>query len=224
MDGSNNNEIPRPARVHQSGTKQNLIYSLLINTAEICKYEVNRIEQDSHCMWPFAGRSSSKTIDRLLEDHGAYELLDFIITQLSRHPFLAFGMSMCVLSCALPFIVFMVFAIATVLMTFTGFVIIEGKFQQQIETFAKSEPKCIICFCSGSLTATGTLITIASALLFGFLGAVILFFLFFGFVMLAGYFGLMQIYDIVDYPGKRRAFVSYLRRNGRDAPENRVNE
>lgn len=42
--------------------------------------------------------------------------------------------------------------------------------------------------------------------------------------MLAGYFGLMQIYDIIDYPGKRRAFVSYLRRNGRDAPENRFNE
>lgn len=72
----------------------------------------------------------------MLEDYGAYEILDFIITQLSRHPFLAFGMSICVLSCALPFIVFMVFAIATVIMTFTGFVIIEGK--QSIQFYASN--------------------------------------------------------------------------------------
>lgn len=58
---------------------------------------------------------------------------------------------------------------------------------------------------------TGTLITMASALLFSFLGAVILFFLFFGFVMMAGYFGLVQIYELVDYPSKRRAFINYFR-------------
>lgn len=51
----------------------------------------------------------------------------------------------------------------------------------------------------------------ASALLFGFLGAVILFFLFFGFLMLAGYFGLVQIYELLDYPSKRRAVVNYFR-------------
>lgn len=65
-------------------------------------------------------------MDNLLEDYGVYEILDYIVTQLSKHPFIAFGMSICVLSCALPFIIFMVFAIATVIMTFTGFVIIEG--------------------------------------------------------------------------------------------------
>lgn len=105
-DGGNHYEAPN--RVHQSETKQNLVYSLLINTAEVWRY-------------------SSKTIDRLFEDYGVYEILDFVITQLSRHPFLAFGMSICVLACALPFVVFMVFAIATVIMTFTGFVIIEGE-------------------------------------------------------------------------------------------------
>lgn len=68
-------------------------------------------------------------------------------------------------------------------------------------------------------STTGTLITLASALLFGFLGSVILFFLFFGFFLLAGYFGLMQIYEIVDYPGKRQAIVNYIRRNGRDAQQ-----
>lgn len=57
----------------------------------------------------------------------------------------------------------------------------------------------------------GTLITIASALLFGFLGAVIIFFLCFGFVLLAGYFGLVQVYEIIGYPQKRRAVIEYIR-------------
>lgn len=96
----------------------------------MCKFDKRlaiRTEKRSQPLsFPIAGRSSSKVIDGMLEDYGAYEILDFIITQLSRHPFLAFSMSICVLSCALPFIVFMVFAIATVIMTFTGFVIIEG--------------------------------------------------------------------------------------------------
>lgn len=52
----------------------------------------------------------------------------------------------------------------------------------------------------------------ASALLFGFLGAVVLFFFFFGFVMMAGYFGLVQIYELIDYPSKRRAVANYFRR------------
>lgn len=63
----------------------------------------------------------------MLEDYGAYEIIDFVVQHLTRHPFIAFGMLICVLSCALPFIIFMVFAIATVVMTFTGFVIIEGQ-------------------------------------------------------------------------------------------------
>lgn len=58
---------------------------------------------------------------------------------------------------------------------------------------------------------SGTLITLASALLFGFLGAVVIFFLFFTFVMMAGYFGLVQIYELVDYPNRRRALLQYFR-------------
>jgi len=151
------------SKVHQSEANKKWVHNFLINISK---------------MW----RNSTKSFDRTLDDYGVYEILDTIVQQLARHPFLAFGMSICILSCALPFIIFMVFAIATVIMTFTGFVIIEG-----------------------------TLITIASALLFGFLGAVILFFLFFGFVFMAGYFGLLQIYEIIDYPNKRRVVVNYLR-------------
>lgn len=78
-------------------------------------------------IFKFSGQNCSGSLDQTLEQYGAYEVIDYIVQHLSRHPFLAFGMSMCVLSCALPFIIFMVFAIATVIMTFTGFVIIEGQ-------------------------------------------------------------------------------------------------
>jgi len=117
-------------------------------------------------MW----RHSTKSVDRTLDEMGAYELLDSIVQQLARHPFLAFGMSMFFLSFALPFIIFMIFAIATVIMTFTGFVIIES-------------------------------------LLFSFLGAVLMFFLFFGFVLISGYFGILQIYELIDYPNKKARYL-----------------
>lgn len=68
----------------------------------------------------------------------------------------------------------------------------------------------MVCF-KFRLSFTGTLITLASALLFGFLGAIVLFFLFFGFVMMAGYFGLVQIYEMVDYPNRRNAILQYFR-------------
>lgn len=79
--------------------------------------------------------------------------------------------------------------------------------------------KLITCLCSTELNSIrfihifklGTLITMASALLFGFLGAVILFFLFFGFFMMSGYFGLVKICELFDYPNKQRAVVQYFR-------------
>lgn len=89
--------------------------------------------QNRHCnLWriiEFTGRNGTSSFDLTLEQYGVYEIIDWIVQHLSRHPFLAFGMSMCVLSCALPFIIFMIFAIATVIMTFTSFVIIEGQWR-----------------------------------------------------------------------------------------------
>ncbi|KAG4078269.1 hypothetical protein HA402_012979 [Bradysia odoriphaga] len=114
--------------------------------------------------------SAFDTIDEILENIGAYVFLDTIAKQLAKHPFLAFGISALIISITLPFIIFLIFAIATVIMTFFGFVIVEG-----------------------------TLITIASVLLFGFLGSVVILFVLFGSVLLAGYFGFMQIYDLI-YP------------------------
>lgn len=79
---------------------------------------------DINCI--FLGRTTTERIEKCLDDIGAYVLLDNIARHLARHPYLALGVSAGILSFALPFIIFMVFAIATVIMTFTGFIIIEG--------------------------------------------------------------------------------------------------
>lgn len=73
-----------------------------------------------------SGRSSTESVDQILDDLGAYVVLDSVAKKLARHPFLAFGLSAAFLSITLPFIVFMMFTIVTVMMTFTGFVIVEG--------------------------------------------------------------------------------------------------
>ena len=91
------------------------------------------------------GRNSSKSIDRVLDDYGAYEAIDMIVQQLARHPFLAFGMSICILAMTLPFIIFMIFAITTVIMTFTGFVIIEGRSEWLRIDFERVWPQEIPC-------------------------------------------------------------------------------
>lgn len=87
----------------------------------------------------FEGRATIESIDQILDDFGAYVFLDKIAKQLAKHPFLAFGASALIISITLPFIIFLIFAIATVILTFFGFVIVEGRkrkqneFSQQIE-------------------------------------------------------------------------------------------
>lgn len=71
----------------------------------------------------------------MLEDLGAYLFLDRIAKQLARHPFLAFGASALIISITLPFIIFLIFAIATVILTFFGFVIVEGKKKKPKENY-----------------------------------------------------------------------------------------
>lgn len=142
----------------------------------------------------FIGRLITERMDQTLEDIGAYILLDNIARHLARHPYLALGVSAGILSFALPFIIFMVFAIATVILTFTGFVIVEG-FVSLNDLYVY-----FLIDVTNFLFLLGTLITMASVLLFGFLGVVLLVSLFFGIVVLAGYFGFIHVYDMLRPP------------------------
>lgn len=119
--------------MHSYENGKNWVHNLLINVSKACKFSISIhiqifVKCNAEKLLLEIGRNSTKSIDRILDDYGAYEIMDYVVQQLSKHPFLAFGMSICILACALPFIVFMIFAIATVIMTFTGFVIIEGEF------------------------------------------------------------------------------------------------
>ncbi|KAL5275819.1 hypothetical protein ACFFRR_001576 [Megaselia abdita] len=122
--------------------------------------------------------------DRLSTELGLYEKLDKLARLSAKHPYWALGITITLASILLPFLIILAFGISTIVMTFTGFILIEG-----------------------------TLITIASVLLFGVLGALMIIFLFFGGLTLAGYLGFVHIYDLYNNSGNTRsALMEFLNR------------
>ncbi|XP_055909205.1 uncharacterized protein LOC129944071 [Eupeodes corollae] len=121
--------------------------------------------------------------NKLLYDWGGYDLIDKSARLAAKYPFVALSAVLGFLVIFLPFLVLMAFGLSTMAITFTGFMLLEG-----------------------------TLLTIASILLFGCLGAILLVFLFFGILMLAGYFGFVHIYDLYNNSNDRSALRQFLRR------------
>lgn len=67
----------------------------------------------------------------MLQISGVYYVIDFVIYFVSSHPYIAFGMLLGVIACSVAFIIFMILsilAIATAIVTFTGFVFFVGQF------------------------------------------------------------------------------------------------
>ncbi|XP_055390170.1 uncharacterized protein LOC129619110 [Condylostylus longicornis] len=102
-----------------------------------------------------------------LQRIGAYEVLESVAQMSAKHPYLALVVSVLIATFVLPFLIIFGFALLVVILTFTGFILIEG-----------------------------TLITIVSVLLFGCLAAVLLVLLFFGGLTLASYLGFMHVFDL----------------------------
>jgi Promethin len=133
-----------PITTRRDYTRRNndLTDSLIIEGAKICSQIRNGL-------------------DRVLHDLKIYEFFDKLILSLSQHPFIALAIAVTLITMTLPFLIFTLFAVTTALMTFAGFVLVEG-----------------------------TLITMASILLFGFLGCVSMVLVLFGGLFIVGYFGL----------------------------------
>lgn len=123
------------------------------------------------------GKTIHRAIASHLDDLGLSSVLDNFSGVLARHQVLTFILISAFVCIALPCIAFFVFAAATVIMTFMGFVLIEG-----------------------------TLISIASILLFAFLGSMFLMLVVFGGLALLGYTGFMHFYDQL-CPGDPPVFV-----------------
>lgn len=105
-----------------------------------------------------------------IADIGIRPLLEDTVRFVSRNPRATTGIAIVCLFLSMPFIMFALFAMCTLMVTFTGFLIVEG-----------------------------ALITFASVLLFSFVGAVLLTGICGATAVTAAYFGCHFVYRMVDY-------------------------
>lgn len=105
-----------------------------------------------------------------IADIGIRPLLDDTVRFISRNPRATTGIGIVCLFLSMPFILFVLFAMCTLMVTFTGFLIVEG-----------------------------ALITFASVLLFTFVGAMLLTGICGATAVTAAYFGCHFVYRMVDY-------------------------
>lgn len=77
-------------------------------------------------MFHFTARGSSQAIRRFLDNLQITELIDAAGDKLAEEPVLGFAVLAMALSCAVPVVVFIIFAIISVIFTFAGFIFVEG--------------------------------------------------------------------------------------------------
>jgi hypothetical protein len=63
---------------------------------------------------------------RIMRELHIYEFLDMAAVYLVQHPIMALFLFAMALCCGIPVLMFVVFAILTVILTFAGFIVIEG--------------------------------------------------------------------------------------------------
>lgn len=67
-------------------------------------------------------------IEESLREYRIYEGIDIAALYLEKHPVLCLAVMASGVACFIPVVIFMMFAVISFLITFTGFVVIEGKY------------------------------------------------------------------------------------------------
>lgn len=80
----------------------------------------------------FAARNSSQAIRRFFDNLQITELIDAAGDKLAEEPVLGFAVLAMALSCAVPVVIFIIFAIISVIFTFAGFIFVEGKIEESM--------------------------------------------------------------------------------------------
>ncbi|KAJ9590647.1 hypothetical protein L9F63_016318 [Diploptera punctata] len=112
------------------------------------------------------------------------EYMDMAAVYLVQHPVMALFALAMALCCAIPVLMFVVFALLSVILTFTGFIVIEG-----------------------------TILTIGSVLLCGFLLGMLLVMFTLAATIGVAYFGFMEIYGLLQNSPENSPVSHYLTRH-----------
>ncbi|XP_026461514.1 uncharacterized protein LOC113391268 [Ctenocephalides felis] len=72
------------------------------------------------------GKDVTERINFYLDEYGFYSRCERLMHWLLEHPLASICIFMCLIACGIPIILFSVFAVTSVFMTFTGFLLIEG--------------------------------------------------------------------------------------------------
>lgn len=126
-------------------------------------------------------RGSSQTIRRFLDNLQITELVDAVGDKLAEEPVLGFAVLAMALSCAVPVVVFIIFAIISVIFTFAGFIFVEG-----------------------------TLLTVGCLCLFGCLISMILVMSFMAVILGVLYFAIRKIARLINNCERTKAFINNM--------------
>lgn len=120
---------------------------------------------------------------KLMTDLHIYELMDEAAIYLAQHPILTVIVIAVAISCGIPVLMFVVFAVLTVLFTFAGFIVIEG-----------------------------TLLTVGSVLLCGFVLAILIILVILAGTIGVAYFGFVEVFGLLQNSPENSALAHFLPR------------
>ncbi|GLH03776.1 Protein of unknown function [Gryllus bimaculatus] len=120
---------------------------------------------------------------KLMTDLHLYEMMDEAAIYLAQHPILTVVVIAVAISCGIPVLMFVVFAILTVLFTFAGFIVIEG-----------------------------TLLTVGSVLLCGFVLAILIILVTIAATVGVAYLGFIEVYGLLQNSPENSALAHFLPR------------